>query len=254
MSVLEACGPHGVCEPQQLLTASVSSSLQHPILRRLTRRMDSAGEETDADSESLELALLDVELTKYAAHEGIHIPAASPSTSVGGSSAKQQLSMSLVSPRRQQHHSKTKPMQPGTVLQLVQQQSKFLDVLQSMVDKNVDSEKPHQHQTRSSTSTAVQAAAAADPRAAAGAGDAAVSTLAGGAEQANQEQLGVLQVQYERQLADNHALKKRCLKVQKAMLKHMQAARAQAAAAEAACEEARRCAARHARPKQCPLC
>jgi hypothetical protein len=51
----------------------------------------------------------------------------------------------------------------------------------------------------------------------------------------------MLQVQYERQVADNHSLKKRCLKVQKAMLKHMQAARAQAAAAEAACEEARRC-------------
>lgn len=207
--------------------------------------MDSAGEETDADSESLELALLDVELTKYAAHQGIHIPAASPSTSAGGSSAKQQLSMSLVSPRRQQ--SKIKPMQPGTVVQLVQQQSKFLDVLQSMIDKNVGLEKPHQHQTRSSTSTAAQAAAAADPRAAAGAGDAAVSTLAGGAEQADQQQLGVLQVQYERQLADNHALKKRCIKVQKAMLKHMQAARAQAAAAEAACEEARRYVARHAR-------
>lgn len=213
--------------------------------------MDSAGEETDADSESLELALLDVELTKYAAHEGIHIPAAStPSTSAGGSSMQQQLSTVLASPRR--HHSASKvskPMQPGTVLSLVQQQSKFLDVLQSMIDKNIGTDnKPRSQRqsSKSSNSTAVQAATTADSSAApAGScgGEAPQSASGGGAGAevaAEQQRLGSLQVQYERQVADNHSLKKRCLKVQKAMLRHMQAARAQAAAAEATAEEARR--------------
>lgn len=66
MSVLDACAPHSV-DTAQLTTASVSpSKRKHPVLKRLERLMDSAGEETDADSESLELALLDVELTKYA--------------------------------------------------------------------------------------------------------------------------------------------------------------------------------------------
>jgi hypothetical protein len=76
MSVLDACGPASV-STTQLLTASVSpSKRKHPILKRLERLMDSAGEDTDADSESLELALLDVELTKYAGRAAaVNIPA-----------------------------------------------------------------------------------------------------------------------------------------------------------------------------------
>lgn len=210
--------------------------------------MDSTGDETDADSESLELALLDVELTKYAAHEGIHIPAAStPSTSAGTSSLAQQLSTTVMSPKKH-HTTKPKPMQPGSVISLVQQQSKFLDVLQCMIDRSVGgaADKPHQqgsHHIKHRHSTAVQAAAtvaSSEATAAATAGE-GVSAEGASAEAGGNPQLGMLQLQYERQVADNHALKKRCLKVQKAMLKHMQAARAQAAAAEAACEEARRC-------------
>lgn len=265
------------CDVQCLEPEPSSQKPPHSLLlRRLTRIMTSsssggaAGEETDADSESMELALLDVELTKIAAHEGIHIPAAaSPSTttaaSAGGSSIAQQLSTSVVSPAR--HGSKAKTMQPGSVLQLVQQQSKFLDVLQCMIDKSVDSRPPaHQHHPNrhskhsiSSSTAAVQgqrAVSATGTTAAAGGGtSSAAGVHATGAGQGGavasvvvpadateqqQQHLSVLQVQYEQQLADNHALKKRCLKVQKAMLKHMQAARAQAAAAEEAAEEARR--------------
>lgn len=306
MSVLDA-----PCVSPVSVSVVAPRKQHNPVLQRLKRLMDSAGEETDADSESLELALLDVELTKYAgaaqdrqqqqtcagprtlhtgccccccstpsfmmhstgqaadswllvpaaavasagnthtitAHEGIHIPAASPSTSVGGSSLAHQLSTAVISPKVHSKHTKPKPMQPGTVLQLVQQQSKFLDVLQCMIDKNVGTDKPQQqqqqqHKVTTSQSTAVQAAApSSDAGTAGGSAGAADGELgappaAGGAEA--EQHLGVLQVQYERQLADNQALKKRCLKVQKAMLKHMQAARAQAAAAEAACEEARR--------------
>lgn len=240
MSFLEPSAPSGAQTPLIAVSSpSHQAARKHPILRRLERLMDSTGEETDADSESLELALLDVELTKYAAHEGIHIPAASPAASAAASSMAQQLSTMVISPKKQQH-IKPKPMQPGSVVQLVQQQSKFLDVLQSMIDKNVGTDKPpsqHGHKA-SSSSNALQAASAAD---AAAAGEHAAVSSAGGAEGTSDPQLGMLQVQYERQVADNHSLKKRCLKVQKAMLKHMQAARAQAAAAEAACEEARRC-------------
>lgn len=195
--------------------------------------MDSAGDETDADSESLELALLDVELTKYAAHEGIHIPpaAATPSTSAGGSSIAQQLSTVLASPRRFQH-VKSKSLQSGTMLTLVQQQSKFLDVLQCMIDKSVGADKPQQH-LKSSSSTAAHTSATP------AAGDHGLEPAIE-SDPAEQQQLSALQVQYDRQVADNHALKRRCLKVQKAILKHMQAARTQAAAAEAAAEEARR--------------
>jgi hypothetical protein len=130
-------------------------------------------------------------------------------------------------------------MQPGSVLQLVQQQSKFLDVLQSMIDKNVGTDKPQQHHKAGSSTAAHAAATASDVAVSATtAGTETAVASAGGAEA--DPQLGVLQVQYDRQVADNHALKRRCVKVQKAMLKHMQAARAQAAAAEAACEDARR--------------
>jgi hypothetical protein len=65
MSVLDApcVSPVSV----SVATTEVLQRKQHnPVLQRLRRLMDSAGEETDADSESLELALLDVELTKYA--------------------------------------------------------------------------------------------------------------------------------------------------------------------------------------------
>lgn len=107
-----------------------------------------------------------------------------------------------------------------------------------MIDKNVGADKPQQHH-KVSSSTAVHAAASSDAAASATtAGTETAVASAGGAEA--DPQLGMLQVQYDRQVADNHALKRRCLKVQKAMLKHMQAARVQAAAAEAACEEARR--------------
>jgi hypothetical protein len=249
MSVLEAVDRTGG-STAQLLTASVSSlKQQHPILKRLTKLMDSAGDETDADSESLELALLDVELTKYAAHEGIllgNIPAAAtPSTSAGGSSIAQQLSTVLVSPNKYQH-VKPKPMQSGTMLQLVQQQSKFLDVLQCMIDKSVSADKPQQRR-KSSTSTVVQASSTSAATAANTAGEHGVEPAVG-LELEEQQQLSALQVQYERQVADNHALKRRCLKVQKAILKHLQAARAQAAAAEAAAEDAHRWVWRHSTP------
>jgi hypothetical protein len=237
MSLLEAVDCTGG-STAQLLTASVSSlKQQHPILRRLTKLMDSAGDETDADSESLELALLDVELTKYAAHEGIHIPpaAATPSTSAGGSSIAQQLSTVLARPRKSQH-VKSMSLQSGTMLTLVQQQSKFLDVLQCMIDKSVGADKPQQHLKSSSNSTAAHASGTS---AAKTAGEHGLEPAAG-SELAEQQQLSALQVQYDRQVADNHALKRRCLKLQKAILKHMQAARSQAAAAEAAAEEARR--------------
>lgn len=133
-------------------------------------------------------------------------------------------------------------MQPGTVLQLVQQQSKFLDVLQSMIDKNVGTDKPQRHHKGHNSSSAAAVHAATHSEAETAGGPAGEEVTVGPAAACNEAdpQMGMLQVQYERQLADNHALKKRCLKVQKAMLKHMQAARAQAAAAEAAAEDARR--------------
>lgn len=224
---------------QQLLTVcSLPVQQQEPVPDNSVKAMSSTRDETDLDSEALDLALLDVELSKIAAQEGVHVLAASPAISAEGSTHSQQYaSCALESPTKRQN-DKVKGIEPGLVLQLVQQQSKFLDVLQSIVNKTAGPGDWQQAElcstidaVRATTSTSVAPAAANNT----------AQVAESGEHDAAELPLAVLQQQCQQQVAENRALKKRCFKVQKAMLKHMQAARAQITAAQDAAEEARRC-------------
>jgi hypothetical protein len=134
------------------------------------------------------------------------------------------LQVSLLSIRPAQHqHNRARPMPPGTMLQLVQQQSKFLDVLQNMINTSLGVASHQEHVGSSDAGKETAAAAAAAP--------ADVQTATASAAP-------VEHMQDSQQSSDSHTLKKRCLKVQKAMLRQVQAAHARAASAQMAADEA----------------
>jgi hypothetical protein len=131
------------------------------------------------------------------------------------------------------------------VQELLQQHSKLLDLMQTMAstakvqaERSSCFEQQQQKQHQQAASAAVAAANSGAVTAAVGA------SAATGAPAGNSMGLQAQHQQSVEQLAEQHQLKRRFVKVQKVLLQHLQEARLQAAAAEAAREDACRWAQR----------
>jgi hypothetical protein len=221
---------HSLRAPRSALNNNTS---QLTAVQRL-ELMDGATE--NGEAEVRELARLELQLEALAARHGVSLPPSQQQQRHSRSSSKKAARSKASDaagaqqpPDSSMGQNKQQQQQQAALRQLVRQQTEFLSVLQGLLTHNTQ-----QPGVRSNRQGAVAAVIAASSAAAAP--PAAPAAAPPGVE----EQLAVLRSQLEQQVADNTSLKKRYLKVQRTVLRHLQDARLQVAAADAARDEALR--------------
>lgn len=177
---------------------------------------------TEAEDELHELDVLEQELSQLAMREGITLPAA-------------------------EHEPAARHSNHAALAQLMQQQTRFLEVLQGLLaetGRNADAgaAPPAASSTPQHSRQQAVSAVAAASAAAFSAGGAAAEAESGveprqhagaPADVTAAAQLRALQAEHARHVAETRALKQRCVKAQHALVRHLEAARQQASVAAA---------------------